>query len=65
MPFNVDDMLVVANLSRTVFDLHESDRVFRDEGLDACRAHQLEREHETLDPGTAFPSRMPSGCRAL
>lgn len=55
MPFNLDDMLVVAITSRALFDLHVSDRVFREEGLDAYRAHQLEREDEPLDPGTAFP----------
>jgi 5'-nucleotidase len=55
MPFNLDDMLVVAITSRALFDLHESDQVFRDQGLDAYRAHQLEREDDPLGPGTAFP----------
>ena len=52
---NLDDMLVVAITSRALFDLHESDRVYREQGLDAYRAHQLEREDEPLNPGTAFP----------
>jgi 5'-nucleotidase len=55
MPFNLDDMLVVAITSRALFDLHESDRVYREEGLEAYRAHQLGREDEPLNPGTAFP----------
>lgn len=58
MPFNLDDMLVVAITSRALFDQHESDRVFREEGLDAYRAHQLEREDEPLDPGTACSACM-------
>lgn len=55
MPFNLDDMLVVAITSRALFDLHESDRVYAEQGLEAYRAHQREREDTPLDPGTAFP----------
>lgn len=55
MPFKLDDMLVVAITSRALFDLHESDQVYRDHGLDVYRAHQREREDIPLDPGTAFP----------
>ncbi len=55
MPFNLDDMLVIAITSRALFDLHESDQVYQEQGLDAYRAHQLEREDEPLNPGTAFP----------
>jgi hypothetical protein len=53
MPSTWTNMLVVAIASRALFDLHESDRVFREEGLDAYRAHQIEREDEPLAPGTA------------
>lgn len=55
MPFNLDDMLVVAITSRALFDLHESDWVYAEQGLEAYRAHQREREDTPLDPGTAFP----------
>lgn len=55
MPLNLDEVLVVAITSRALFDLHESDQIFQDEGLEAYRAHQLEREDESLNPGTAFP----------
>lgn len=55
MPFNLDDMLVVAITSRALFDLHESDQVYKEDGLDTYRAHQREREDVPLDPGTAFP----------
>jgi 5'-nucleotidase len=54
MPLNLDDVLVVAITSRALFDLHESDRIYKEEGLDAYRKHQLERENEPLEPGTAF-----------
>jgi 5'-nucleotidase len=55
MPFNLDDMLVVAITSRALFDLHESDQVYTEQGLEVFRAHQREREDVPLDPGTAFP----------
>lgn len=55
MPFNLDKMLVVAITSRALFDLHDSDQVYREQGLDAYRAHQLNHEDEPLSPGTGFP----------
>lgn len=55
MPFNLDDKLVVAITSRALFDLHESNQVYEEHGLEAYRAHQREREDDPLDPGTAFP----------
>ena len=55
MPFNLDDMLVVAITSRALFDLHESDKVYTEQGLETYRAHQRDQEDVPLDPGTAFP----------
>jgi 5'-nucleotidase len=55
MPLSLDDMLVVAITSRALFDLHESDQIYREQGLAAYRTHQLEREEEPLLPGTGFP----------
>ncbi|HKI73990.1 MAG TPA: 5'-nucleotidase [Pseudomonadales bacterium] len=46
--------LVVATSSSALFDLHESDRVFREEGVRAYAAYQVERESEPLAPGDAF-----------
>jgi 5'-nucleotidase len=55
MPFSLDGKLVVAVASSALFDLTESDRVFREQGEDAYRRFQRERETESLKPGVAFP----------
>lgn len=55
MPFAIEDKLVVAVASSALFDLEESDRVFREEGPAAYRVYQRARETETLAPGVAFP----------
>lgn len=47
--------LVVAVASSALFDLTESDRVFREQGEEAYRGHQRERETDVLDLGVAFP----------
>ena len=46
--------LVVATSSSALFDLKDSDRVYREEGLKAYAKYQMERESEPLDPGDAF-----------
>ncbi len=55
MASSFGDKLVIAISSRALFDLSESDRVFREEGLDAYTRHQIEHEMEVLQPGEAFP----------
>jgi len=47
--------MVVAISSRALFDLHESHRVFEEQGVDAYCDYQIEHENEPLKPGTAFP----------
>lgn len=47
--------LVIATSSSALFDLQESDRVYREEGLKAYAKYQIERETEPLGPGDAFP----------
>jgi len=47
--------MVVAISSRALFDLHESHRVFEEQGVDAYCDYQIEHENEPLEPGTAFP----------
>ncbi|MCK9469532.1 MAG: 5'-nucleotidase [Porticoccaceae bacterium] len=49
------DKLVIAISSRVLFDLSESDRIFREEGLAAYSQHQIDHETEVLQPGEAFP----------
>jgi 5'-nucleotidase len=46
--------LVIAISSRALFDLDESDSVYRTEGLKAYAAYQIARENEPLEPGDAF-----------
>ena len=47
--------LTVAISSRALFDLQESNRVYEEQGLEAYRQYQIEREAEPLEPGDAFP----------
>ena len=46
--------LVVAMSSSALFDLSESDQVYRDEGVEAYARYQIARESEPLAPGDAF-----------
>jgi len=47
--------LVVGVSSRALFDLRDADRIFKEEGLHAYCAHQIEHERDVLEPGTGFP----------
>jgi len=49
------DKLVIAISSRALFDLSESDLIYREQGLAAYSQHQIEHESEVLAPGDAFP----------
>ena len=55
MPQHLDDKLVIAISSRALFNLDESHRVYKSEGLEAYSAYQVQREDEPLEPGEAFP----------
>lgn len=46
--------LVIAISSRALFDLDESNRVFEEDGVEAYRRYQIDREDEVLAPGDAF-----------
>lgn len=46
--------LVVAISSSALFDLKESDQVYREEGVAAYARYQIEREDKPLVPGDAF-----------
>ena len=54
-PYDIDDKLVIAVASSALFDLSESDKVYREQGADAYRQHQREHEDEKLNQGAAFP----------
>lgn len=51
----LNDRLVIAISSRALFDLKDSDQVYRKEGLTAYSRYQIDHEEEVLEPGDAFP----------
>ncbi len=55
MPVNLDEELIIAISSRTLFDLEESHARFEREGVEAYSAYQMDHENDLLDPGVAFP----------
>lgn len=55
MGYPIDKKLVIAVASSALFDLSESDWVFRDSGVELYRKHQRENEDVVLKPGVAFP----------
>lgn len=55
MPYPIDKKLVIAVASSALFDLAESDRIFREQGMEAYREYQRQHEQDVLKPGVAFP----------
>ncbi len=55
MPYDISHKLVIGIASSALFDLSESDAVFKTRGEQSYRAFQREHEHETLPKGVAFP----------
>lgn len=55
MPYELDNRLVIGLASSALFDLSESDSVFRDQGEAEYRDYQRDNQNETLRPGVAFP----------
>ena len=51
---DAETYLTVAVSSRALFDLDESDAVYREQGLEAYRHYQIVHEDETLAPGEGF-----------
>jgi len=60
MPVSLDNLLVIGISSRALFDLETEEAIFREQGLDAYRRHQLENENEVLKP--AAVSRWCGRC---
>jgi 5'-nucleotidase len=54
MPVSLDNLLVVGISSRALFDLEAEEAIFRTQGLEAYRRHQLDNENEILKPGSGF-----------
>jgi 5'-nucleotidase len=55
MPFSVDDKLVIGVASIALFDIQDSDRVWREQGCEAYEAYQRQHENDIFQPGVAFP----------
>ena len=55
MAYPIEKKLVVAVASSALFDLTESDKVFRTQGLQAYKEYQRQHESEPLEKGVAFP----------
>lgn len=54
MPVSLNDLLVIGISSRALFDLEAEEALFRAEGLDAYRRHQLDNEDAILKLGSGF-----------
>ncbi len=55
MSYQIENKFVIAVASSALFDLTESDRVFREEGEEQYRKYQREHENGVLQPGVVFP----------
>ena len=55
MPYSLDGKLVVGISGRALFDLNEEHGVYEQQGLEAYKKFQRERERIPLKPGTGFP----------
>lgn len=55
MRFPIEEKLVIAISSSAVFDMHDADTIFREEGEEAYRIHQKENLYRPFEPGPAFP----------
>lgn len=55
MPFPIEDKLVIAVSSSALFDLSESDQVFREQGPAAYKQFQEQNLNKVLKRGVAFP----------
>jgi 5'-nucleotidase len=54
MPVSLDNLLVVGISSRALFDLEAEEAIFRTQGLEAYRKHQIDNENEILKLGSGF-----------
>lgn len=54
MPVSLNDLLVIGISSRALFDLEAEEAIFRNEGLEAYRRHQLDNEDAILKLGAGF-----------
>ena len=55
MPYPIDEKFVIAIASSALFDLSESDKVYKTQGIDAYRDYQEKHIDDSLEKGVAFP----------
>lgn len=55
MPYSVEGKIVVAISSSALFDMTDSDKIFREQGLLAYKEHQKQNIDVPLEKGVAFP----------
>jgi 5'-nucleotidase len=55
MAFNIQNKLVIAVASSALFDLQESDRIYRERGVEEYREYQRQNQRIAFKPGVAFP----------
>lgn len=55
MAYDLETRLVLGLASSALFDLTESDMIFREQGEEAYRAYQRKHQSVPLQPGVAFP----------
>lgn len=55
MPYSIEGKIVIAISSSALFDMTESDRIFREDGLEAYKEHQKKNIDVPLEKGVAFP----------
>lgn len=55
MPYPIEKKLVIAVSTSALFDMEESDSIFRSRGIEAYRKYQEEKIDEPLQKGVAFP----------
>ena len=55
MPYPIEKKLVVAVASSALFDLTESDSIYREQGVEEYKKHQAENVDIAFEKGVAFP----------
>lgn len=55
MPYSIEGKIVIAISSSALFDMTESDKIFREQGLIAYKKHQRDNIDVPLEKGVAFP----------
>jgi 5'-nucleotidase len=55
MGYDISEKLVVGVSSRALFDLEAEDRIYKTDGVDVYRRHQIEHADEVLRPGVGYP----------